>query len=121
MEVQFYLAKNGQVLYVVGDGENNEACCDLELLVADTKDAALEKHVPEVTREGNKLDVVVGSVEHPMTEEHYIQFIAVAQGGKVQVQRLQPNEAPKASFVVEDGPVVVYEYCNLHGLWKKEA
>lgn len=123
MSVKFYLAEeNGVVWYQVTDADSEPLKVDgIELLEADTTDAALEKHVPEVTKNGSKLDVVVGSVEHPMTEEHYIQFIAVEQNGKVQVQKLTPQDAPKASFLVEDGPLTVYEYCNLHGLWKKEA
>lgn len=105
-----------------------DAGCDLicgdekmDLLEAGTTDAAREKHVPAVTREGNKVSVVVGSVEHPMLENHYIQFIALEQGDKVQVVSLKPGEKPAAEFVVEDGPVTVYEFCNLHGLWKAEA
>ncbi len=99
------------------------SCCGQEMqeLKAGTTDAALEKHVPAITRNGNKIDVQVGSVLHPMTEEHWITFIAAVQGEKLQVVYLNPGDEPKASFQVEDGPVEVYEYCNLHGLWKAEA
>lgn len=104
-------------------GHCTPACCgqETEALKAGTTDAALEKHVPQVTREGNQIHVQVGSVLHPMTEEHWIDFIAVVQGKKVQYVSLTPQDEPKASFVVEDGPVEVYEHCNLHGLWKAEA
>lgn len=99
------------------------SCCGQEMqeLKAGTTDAALEKHVPAVTRNGNTIHVEVGSVLHPMTEEHWITFIAAVQGEKLQVAYLNPGDEPKACFQVEDGPVEVYEYCNLHGLWKAEA
>ena len=99
------------------------SCCGQEMqdLKPGTTDAAVEKHVPVITRNGNKIDVQVGSVLHPMTEEHWITFIAAVQGEKLQVVYLNPGDEPKASFQVEDGPVEVYEYCNLHGLWKAEA
>ena len=113
----------GTAAELLYEGAGALVCCGKEMveLQAGTKDAALEKHVPEVTREGNQVHVQVGSVEHPMTDKHYIVFIAVVQGNKVQRVNLQPGETPKADFVVEDGPIVVYEYCNLHGLWKTEA
>lgn len=121
MEYKFYRGPEcGCVAFLAAKGEK-ECFAGLEVLEADTTDAAQEKHVPEIKREGNKVEVVVGSVEHPMEEKHYIQFIALAQGEKVQIQHLNPGDAPKATFTVEDGPVVVYEYCNLHGLWKNEA
>lgn len=99
------------------------SCCGSEMqeLKAGTTDAALEKHVPAITRNGNKIEVQVGSTIHPMTEDHWITFIAAVQGDKLQVVYLNPGEEPKASFEIADGPVEVYEYCNLHGLWKAEA
>lgn len=94
---------------------------ELQMLEAGTVDAAKEKHVPHIVREGNRVDVTVGEVEHPMLEEHHIAFIVLVQGNKTQRVDLEVGQAPKASFEVEEGPVVVYEYCNLHGLWKAEA
>ena len=94
----------------------------MELLVAGSVDAAAEKHVPAVTREGNVLRARVGSVEHPMLPEHHIQWIAVACERRLQLARLDAGEKPEAAFHVPAGaPVTVYEYCNLHGLWKAEA
>ncbi len=86
-----------------------------------TVDAAQEKHVPVIEREGNKVTVKVGSVAHPMEEKHYITFITVVQGNKTQRVDLKPGEAAEAVFTVEDGPVIAYEYCNLHGLWSAEV
>ena len=98
-------------------------CCGapMDELKANTEDAALEKHVPAVTVDGNKISVVVGDVEHPMLEEHFIQWIYLETEKGGQRKALKPGDAPKAVFVVEDDkPVAVYEYCNLHGLWKKD-
>lgn len=113
----------GNVIVKMLDMGPAVSCCGQEMqeLKAGTTDAALEKHVPEVSRKGNTLEVQVGSVIHPMTEEHWITFIAAVQGEKLQVVYLNPEDEPKACFQVEDGPVEVYEYCNLHGLWKAEA
>lgn len=96
-------------------------CCGQKMteLVANTTDAAQEKHVPVVEKDGNKVKVVVGSVEHPMVEEHSIQWIAVETKKGSQIKYLKPGEKPEAVFSLEDDEVVaVYEYCNLHGLWK---
>lgn len=99
-------------------------CCEKPMaeLVAGATDGAQEKHVPAVSVSGATMEVVVGDVIHPMTPEHYIRWIGVEQGPKVQIARLTPDDAPRATFVVEPGlPYTVYEYCNLHGLWKAEG
>ena len=91
-------------------------------LVPGTVDASLEKHVPVYRVEGNLVHVKVGSVEHPMLAEHSIQWVAVESRQGVQIKYLQPGQAPEASFALVEGDelVAVYEYCNLHGLWKTE-
>ena len=93
----------------------------MQELIPGTTDAAVEKHVPAVTVEGNIVKVAVGEVEHPMMDAHYIEFVAVETGKGFQIKFLKPGEAPKAEFVLADGETLVatYEYCNLHGLWKK--
>lgn len=97
-------------------------CCGekMQELVPGTVDAAAEKHVPVVKKDGNKVTVSVGSVTHPMLEEHSIQFIAVETKQGSQIKYLKPSEAPEAVFAIADGDefVAAYEYCNLHGLWK---
>ena len=97
-------------------------CCGQKMteLVPGTTDAAVEKHVPVVSVEGNVVKVQVGSVEHPMLSEHYIQFIAIETTAGSQIKYLKPGEKPQASFVLAEGEqlVATYEYCNLHGLWK---
>ena len=97
-------------------------CCGekMQELVPGTVDAALEKHVPVVEKDGNKVTVSVGAVTHPMLEEHYIVFIAIETKQGSQIKYLKPGEEPKAVFAIADGDefVAAYEYCNLHGLWK---
>ena len=124
MEVKFYKCNHcGNVAIKVVDSGVPIICCGEPMveLVAGSIDAALEKHVPDVTIDGNQIHVVIGSVEHPMTEEHSIQVIVLATEKGYQVCPLPHDGQPKASFVVADGdkPVKVYEYCNLHGLWEK--
>ena len=100
-------------------------CCGEEMaeLTPNTTDAALEKHVPVIAVEGNTVTVTVGSVEHPMIDAHYIQFIILETNQGYQKKDLKPGEAPTAKFALADGETAVaaYEYCNLHGLWKAEA
>jgi len=112
------------VLFLNKTGCTPQCCGEpMEELVAGTTDAAVEKHVPVIVREGSKVTVKVGEVTHPMLEAHYIQWIALAQGEEVRIAYLQPGQEPEAVFegVAEDQPLVAYEYCNLHGLWKAEA
>ena len=91
-------------------------------LVANTVDAAKEKHVPDVKVEGKKIFVKVGSVAHPMTEEHLIQWIYLQTKKGGQYRILTAADSPEATFTVaeDDEPLAVYEYCNLHGLWKAD-
>ena len=114
----------GNQVFMVHDAGVPIVCCGepMQKLEAGSTDAALEKHVPAVQVDGGTLRVTVGEVPHPMMEEHFIQWIAVEQGDRVQFARLHPNEPPKAEFAIEPGKeYVVYEYCNLHGLWKTEG
>ena len=99
-------------------------CCGepMEELIPGTTDAAVEKHVPAFTVNGNIVDVTVGSVEHPMLDAHYIEWIALETEQGAQRKTLKPGDAPKASFALTEGDkvVAVYAYCNLHSLWKAE-
>jgi superoxide reductase len=109
---------------LVLEGGGELVCCGkpMKKLVANTEEASHEKHIPEVSVEGNKVTVKIGSVEHPMTEEHYIQFIYLVTKNGAQKVCLAPGEKPVAEFALFDGDEVVaaYEFCNLHGLWVKE-
>lgn len=100
-------------------------CCGEPMveIKAGTTDAAAEKHVPVIEIDGNIVTVKVGSVTHPMLEEHYIQWIALQTKNGNQRVALQPGQEPVAQFALLPGDEVVaaYEYCNLHSLWKAEA
>ena len=114
----------GQMVGVIKEKPCDVMCCGqaMEELVPGTTDAAVEKHVPAFTVNGNIVDVTVGSVEHPMLEEHYIEWIAIETEQGAQRKALKPGDAPKASFALAEGDSLkaVYAYCNLHSLWKAE-
>lgn len=97
-------------------------CCGqkMEELVPNTTDAAGEKHVPVYEVKDGVVTVVVGSVEHPMLEEHYIQWVALETKHGNQRKPLAPGQKPEVKFAItpDDEVVAVYEYCNLHGLWR---
>ena len=88
-------------------------------LIPNTTDAAGEKHVPQISVDGNTVTVKVGSVEHPSLEKHYIEFIVLQTSGGMQMKWLKPGMKPEAVFMLAPGESVAaaYEYCNLHGLW----
>lgn len=123
MALKFYKCRHcGNVVEKVVDSGVQIVCCGekMEELVPNTVDASGEKHVPVVTRlDGNRLKIDVGSVPHPMLPEHHISFICVEtlQGAI----RINLKDKPVASVTVcAEDAVAVYEYCNLHGLWKTE-
>lgn len=109
----------GNIVSFLEDKGVNLVCCGepMKQLQPNTVDAAQEKHVPVGQRNGNKLTVSVGSVAHPMLEEHHISWIVVAEKDRTQRISLKAGDAPSAEFCVSENPVTVYEYCNLHGLW----
>ena len=113
----------GHIIEVVNKGEGTLVCCDqnMTFLSENTQDAALEKHVPviEITQDGIK--VSVGQVAHPMTEEHYIQWIEVVVDDKISRAWLKPGDKPEAVFNVKGSRITAREYCNLHGHWKATA
>ncbi len=122
MENKFYICRRcGNLVGAIHESGVPMMCCGqkMEELVPNTTDASGEKHVPVVTVNGNVVEVNVGSVDHPMTEEHLIQWIYVhtEQGG--QRKALKAGQAPHAVFHLADGDkaLSVYAYCNLHGLW----
>jgi superoxide reductase len=122
MKEKFLLCKTcGNLIGRIHDCGVEMECCGepMQELIANSTDAAQEKHVPQATRSGALVQVKVGEVEHPMTEEHRITwvYLETARGG--QRKRLAPGEKPELSFALsEDEALAVYAYCNLHGLWK---
>ena len=124
MKLEFYkCAHCGNVAVKLFDQGAPLSCCgeEMTLLHAGETDGAAEKHVPVVTI-GETIHVEVGSVLHPMMEAHFITMIVLETSKGFQMKHLQPGEEPKADFAVVPGeePVAVYEYCNLHGLWKAD-
>ena len=121
---KFYICKHcGNVAGLVVDKRVPLVCCGEKMgeITPNTTDASQEKHVPVVTKDGNNLVVKVGDVLHPMEESHLIEFIYVETKNGGQRKKLKAGDEPSASFsFVDDEPVAVYEYCNLHGLWVKE-
>ncbi len=113
----------GNIVEVLEAGGGKLVCCGepMELLVENTVDAAREKHVPVPEQSDDSIRVQVGSVPHPMQEEHLIQWIEVIADGKVCRRYLEPGQAPEAQFQMNPGEFVVREYCNLHGLWRAES
>ncbi|MFH1728916.1 MAG: desulfoferrodoxin [Pseudomonadota bacterium] len=111
----------GNIVSVMHAAAGELVCCGqaMNLLTENTTDAATEKHVPVVKECDGKLCVKVGEVAHPMQEDHYIEWIEIIDNGNSHVKYLKPGEKPEASFCKKSDNVIVREYCNLHGLWKK--
>lgn len=123
MAVKFYkCAICGNVIVKTVDSGVSVVCCGqkMEELVANTVEASAEKHIPVVNvMDGNRLHIEVGSVHHPMLPEHHIAFVCVETEKGFTVVNL--HDEPVADVCLGDEkPIAVYEYCNLHGLWKKE-
>ena len=123
MEMRFFRCEVcGQIVAIVKGTGVPVVCCGrpMKELVPGTTDASQEKHVPVYSVTDDKLTVTVGSVEHPMVEEHYIEWISVQTKFGNQRKALRPGERPEAVFALLPGDevIAVYEYCNLHGLWK---
>lgn len=123
MEQRFFICTHcGNIIAMVRDKGVPVVCCGEKMkeIIPGTKDAAKEKHVPVYTVEQNKVSVKVGSVEHPMTAEHYIEWISIQTKQGNQRKCLKPGDKPEACFMICDGDEVeaVYAYCNLHSLWK---
>ena len=119
---KYYICKHcGNIVTKLEDSGVPVVCCGSPMteLVPNTTDAATEKHVPVVEVTEGLVTVTVGSVEHPMTAEHNIPWIALETEKGVQIRHLAPEEAPKATFLLGEGETIVrvLAYCNLHGLW----
>lgn len=123
--MKFYICKHcGNIIAFAEDKGVPVVCCGEKMseLVPGTTDAAVEKHVPVISVDGNLVTVTVGEVEHPMLEEHHIAWIALETKEGNQRKPLPVDGKPQATFALTEGDEVVaaYEYCNLHGLWKAE-
>lgn len=120
--LQFYRCSHcGNIVQMIAASGVPVVCCGepMDRLLANTVEASHEKHVPVVRREGDVLRVDVGSAPHPMLAEHFIEWIALQTDRGFYRRLLSPGEEPHAQFtLLEETPVAVYAYCNLHGLWK---
>ena len=119
---KFYICKTcGNIIHTINASGVPMMCCGskMEELIPNTVEASGEKHIPAVTVDGKKLIVNVGSVDHPMAPEHFIEWVYVQTENGGLRKALKPGEAPNVTFCLgDDKAVAVYAYCNLHGLWK---
>ena len=123
MKQRFYKCSHcGNIIEKIEDKGVPVVCCGekMEELIPGTVDAAVEKHVPQYIVEGDLVKVAVGSVEHPMIPEHFIQWVSLQTKQGTQLKKMNPGEKPEVVFALAEGDSVeaVYAYCNLHGLWE---
>ena len=109
----------GNIVELVHTGVGQLVCCGKPMILQteNTVDASLEKHVPVIEKNDGKVKIQVGSIEHPMEESHYIEWIEYVTENKVDRKYLKPGDKPEASFNITE-PGFARAYCNLHGLWK---
>lgn len=122
--MKFYICSHcGNIIEKIHDAGVPVICCGQKMdeLIPGTVEASAEKHIPVATVEGRTVRVTVGEVEHPMTEEHSILWVCLVTDKGVYRKSLKPGNAPVVAFsLLEETPVEVFAYCNLHGLWKAE-
>ena len=121
---KFYVCPHcGNIVEMVNDAGVKPFCCGQKMneLVPGSVDASHEKHVPDVKVGEDVVEVNVGSVNHPMEEVHWIEWVQLVSDKGSYRKWLNPGEAPNVKFLLNgEKPLAVYAYCNLHGLWKKE-
>jgi len=112
----------GNIVEVVHASAGELVCCGkpMKRMVANTVDAAKEKHVPVVEKTADGYKVKIGAVQHPMEDKHYIEFIELIADGICHKKFLKPGQAPEAEFCMKAENAYAREYCNLHGLWKNK-
>lgn len=125
-ENRFYICKHcGNIIGKIYDAGVPVVCCGekMAVLEAGAVEASREKHIPVVKLENNTVTATVGSVLHPMTEEHNISWVYLETNLGGQRKGLNETDAPEVKFALSEGekPVAVYAYCNLHGLWKADV
>ncbi|OPX42435.1 desulfoferrodoxin [Ruminiclostridium hungatei] len=122
-EVSFFRCKHcGNMVALIKSGGGTLVCCgeQMEKLVPNTTEAAVEKHIPVSLRSNGSINVEVGSVAHPMIDVHYIEWVAVVGDEGLEIINLFPGDDPKA-ILSDKKNAEVYAYCNIHGLWKGEV
>lgn len=122
MEIKYYYCEHCHTLVEVLQEVGHPVCCGslMTELKANEVDASNEKHLPVIKVDNNHVQVIVGKVEHPMLDNHYIMWIALLTKEGYQRKVLKPGTLPVANFTINDGDEVIsaYSYCNLHSLWK---
>ena len=124
MKNTFYICPDcGLVIESIHDSGISPSCCGMKMdvLVPNTVDASGEKHMPAVSVQDDVVHVNVGSIDHPMQDAHYIEWVQLVTENGMQRKVLKPGQEPKVSFLLNgEKPLAVYAYCNLHGLWKTD-
>lgn len=112
----------GNIVEVMHGGKGELVCCGkpMKLFKEGAVDAALEKHVPVIEKTESGFKVKIGEAPHPMEEKHYIEWIEATADGKAYKQFLKPGDVPEAEFCIDADRITAREYCNIHGLWKKD-
>ncbi len=122
---KFFRCKHcGNFIGLINNAGVPMICCgeEMEEVVPNTVEASQEKHIPFITFDGSIMNVQIGSVLHPSTEEHYIDFIYVQTEHGGQRKSIKPGDAPVAEFLfIDDKPIEVFAYCNIHGLWSAKV
>jgi len=110
----------GNIAEMLHGGDGDLFCCGepMKKLIEKTDDQGQEKHVPVIEKIDGGYKVKVGSITHPMEEEHYIEWIAIEADGKVYREFLSPGQTPEAVFMVDAAKVIAREHCSVHGFWK---
>ncbi|MDR0943278.1 MAG: desulfoferrodoxin [Ruminococcus sp.] len=121
--MKFYRCKHcGNTVVMLEDSGVAMVCCGEKMteVIAGTTEAAVEKHIPVVSKNGDVITVNIGEVDHPMLPEHFIRWIVLETSDGFLVANLKPGDKPAAVFTLQPGveAIAVYAYCNLHSLWK---
>lgn len=123
MKVQFFICNHcGNLIAMIKDQGVPIKCCGekMQEIIPGISEGAQEKHVPVYNVNGETVTVSVGEIEHPMTPEHYIEWVCMESENGIQLKKLKPNTSPQISFSLskDDKVKAVYAFCNLHSLWK---
>lgn len=125
MKLKFYYCSHcGKIIAIVKDSSVPTICCGSEMkeLIPNVTDGTVEKHVPVIKVDGSSVKVTVGSKNHPMEKDHYIEWILLQTNNGIRQEWLKPGDFPGYEFAVIEGEHIIaaFEYCNIHGLWKNE-
>ncbi len=124
-EIRFYICEHcGNIVGMIHNAGVPMMCCGQKMteLVPNTEEASVEKHLPEITVDADKVVAKIGSTPHPMIEEHHIMWVYLQTDRGGQRKCLKAGDEPEAVFALADEkPVAVYAYCNIHGLWKTDV